>query len=181
MYFETSDSTINQIYNNAYWGIRGNYRECYRPPQRREDGYWDQPGRMVKTIFNNHNLYAKWLKDRGVAGRGGAFGLAPAYWRNYNDNMTWPGAYLIIANMLYEQFGDDRPIRRHYASMKRWMTYMRDNFMEDNIMPRDIYGDWCMPPESPEMIHSADPARKTDGALLGTSFYYMLSLLESSR
>jgi alpha-L-rhamnosidase len=36
-----------------------------------------------------------------------------------------------------------------------------------------------MPPESPEMIHSTDPARKTDGALLGTSFYYhMLRLLQ---
>ena len=46
-------------------------------------------------------------------------------------------------------------------------------------MPRDLYGDWCMPPESPEMIHSGDPARKTDGVLLGTSFYYhMLRLLE---
>lgn len=56
---------------------------------------------------------------------------------------------------------------------------MRDNYMEEHIMPRDLYGDWCMPPESPEMIHSADPARKTDGILLGTSFYYhMLGLLE---
>ena len=25
-HFETSDKTINQIYKNAYWGIRGNYR-----------------------------------------------------------------------------------------------------------------------------------------------------------
>lgn len=185
-YFETSDSTINQIYNNAYWGIRGNYRgmptDC---PQRDERMGWlgDRAtgSHGESFIFNNHNLYAKWLKDieESQTEEGSVPDVAPAYWRNYNDNMTWPGAYLIIANMLYEQFGDDRPIRRHYASMKRWMTYMRDNFMEDNIMPRDIYGDWCMPPESPEMIHSADPARKTDGALLGTSFYYhMLSLLE---
>lgn len=31
-----------------------------------------------------------------------------------------------------------------------------------------------MPPESQELIHSADPARKTDGRLLATSFYYRL-------
>jgi alpha-L-rhamnosidase len=36
-----------------------------------------------------------------------------------------------------------------------------------------------MPPESPELIHSMDPTRKTDGTLLATSFYYrMLYLLE---
>ena len=185
-HFETSDSTINQIYNNAYWGIRGNYRgmptDC---PQRDERMGWlgDRAtgSHGESFIFNNHNLYAKWLKDieEAQTEEGSVPDVAPAYWRNYNDNMTWPGAYLIIANMLYEQYGDDRPIIKHYDSMKKWIEYMRDNFMEDNIMPRDLYGDWCMPPESPEMIHSADPARKTDGVLLGTSFYYhMLRLLE---
>ena len=185
-HFETSDSTINQIYNNAYWGIRGNYRgmptDC---PQRDERMGWlgDRAtgSHGESFIFNNHNLYAKWLKDieEAQTEEGSVPDVAPAYWRNYNDNMTWPGAYLIIANMLYEQYGDDRPIIKHYDSMKKWIEYMRDNFMEDNIMPRDLYGDWCMPPDSPEMIHSADPARKTDGVLLGTSFYYyMLRLLE---
>lgn len=63
--------------------------------------------------------------------------------------------------------------------MRKWMRYMRGKYMQDNLMPKDIYGDWCMPPESPELIHSADPARKTDGTVLGTTFYYrMLFLLE---
>ncbi len=184
--FETSDRTLNQIYQNAYWGIRGNYRgmptDC---PQRDERMGWlgDRAtgSHGESFIFNNHNLYAKWLDDIEEAQleNGSIPDVAPAYWRFYNDNMTWPGAYLIVADMLYEQYGDERPIMRHYASMKKWMKYMKDNFMEENIMPRDLYGDWCMPPESPEMIHSADPARKTDGALLGSSFYYhMLRLLE---
>jgi alpha-L-rhamnosidase len=46
-------------------------------------------------------------------------------------------------------------------------------------MTKDTYGDWCMPPESPELIHSQDPGRKTDAAVLGTTFYFrMLYLLE---
>jgi alpha-L-rhamnosidase len=185
-YFETSDSTINQIYKNAYWGIRGNYRgmptDC---PQRDERMGWlgdRATGSLGESfIFDNHNLYTKWLDDieESQAESGSIPDIAPGYWKSYNDNMTWPGAYLIIANMLYEQYGDIRPIVKHYESMKKWMKYMSGNFMIDNIMPRDLYGDWCMPPESPEMIHSTDPARKTDGALLGTSFYYhMLRLLE---
>jgi alpha-L-rhamnosidase len=97
----------------------------------------------------------------------------------YNDNMTWPGAYLIIANMLYEQYGDKEPFTEHYASMKKWLSYMRGKYMVDNIMTKDTYGDWCMPPERPELIHSQDPARRTAGALLGASFYYrMLYLLQ---
>lgn len=184
--FETSNETINQIYKNAYWGIRGNYRgmptDC---PQRDERMGW-LGDRAVGShgesfVFNNHNLYAKWLDDIEQSQRedGSIPDVAPNYWVLYNDNMTWPGAYLIMANMLYEQYGDAAPLTKHYESMKKWLSYMKDKYMVDYIMTKDLYGDWCMPPERPELIHSEDPARRTDGALLGTSFYYrMLYLLE---
>lgn len=42
---------------------------------------------------------------------------------------------------------------------------------KDYIITKDKYGDWCVPPESLEMIHSQDPARKTDGALIATAYY----------
>ena len=41
--------------------------------------------------------------------------------------------------------------------MKKWITRMQ-GYLKDDLMPRDIYGDWCVPPESPELIHSNDPA-----------------------
>ncbi|MDR2449653.1 MAG: glycoside hydrolase family 78 protein [Prevotellaceae bacterium] len=184
--FETSNETINQIYRNAYWGVRGNYRgmptDC---PQRDERLGW-LGDRAVGSqgesfVFNNHSLYAKWLDDIEQSQRedGSIPDVAPNYWVLYNDNMTWPGAYLIIANMLYEQYGDRAPLTKHYASMKKWLSYMRGKYMVADIMTKDTYGDWCMPPERPELIHSEDPARKTDGAILGTSFYYrMLHLLQ---
>lgn len=180
-HFETSDSTINQVYKNAYWGIRGNYRgmptDC---PQRDERMGWlgDRAvGSLGESfIFNNHLLYAKWLDDIEQAQRpnGAVPDVAPNYWDVCTDNMTWPGAYLIMADMLYEQYGDKQPLTKHYDSMKRWMTYMKDTYMVDHIMPKDNFGDWCMPPESPELIHSKDPARITDAAVLGTTFYYHL-------
>ena len=184
--FETSNETLNQIYKNAYWGIRGNYRgmptDC---PQRDERMGW-LGDRAVGSqgesfIFDNDNLYAKWLDDIAQSQRedGSIPDVAPNYWSIYSDNMTWPGAFIIIANMLYEQYGNKEPIVKHYDSMKKWMTYMREKYMKDNIMTKDTYGDWCMPPESPELIHSQDPTRKTDAAVLGTTFYYrMLFLLE---
>ena len=184
--FETSDPTLNQIYKNAYWGIRGNYRgmptDC---PQRDERMGW-LGDRAVGShgesfIFDNHGLYAKWLDDIEQAQRedGSVPDVAPNYWPIYSDNMTWPGAYIIIANMLHEQYGDVQPAVKHYDSMKKWIGYMRDNYLKDHILAKDTYGDWCMPPESPELIHSQDPARKTDAAVLGTTFYFhMLKLLE---
>lgn len=88
--------------------------------------------------------------------------------------MTWPSAFFYVADMLYRQFGDDSAIRAHYPAMKRWMAHMEEATMKDYIMTKDQYGDWCMPPESQELIHSKDPARKTDGAILSTTVYYDL-------
>ena len=181
-WFETSDSTINQIYRNAYWGIRGNYRgmptDC---PQRDERMGWlgdRAAGSLGESfMFNCNNLYAKWLDDIEQAQRpnGSIPDVAPNYWDAYNNNMTWPAAYIIIANMLYNQFGNLEPIAKHYDSMKKWLDYMKDKYMVDYIMMRDTYGDWCLPPESPELIHSQDPTRITEGPLLGTAYYYYLA------
>ena len=181
--FECSDSTINQIFKNAYWGIRGNYRsmptDC---PQRDERMGWlgdRATGCFGESyIFNNSLLYEKWLRDieEAQAEDGCVPDVAPRHWSAdfLSGNVTWPAAYICAANMLYLQRGDTRPIVEHYASMKRWIDYIATKHMTDYIVTGDVYGDWCMPPESPELIWSADPARKTDGNLLGTSFYYRL-------
>ncbi|MFH1195116.1 MAG: family 78 glycoside hydrolase catalytic domain [bacterium] len=182
--FNCSNETINKIFKNAYWGIRGNYRgiptDC---PQRDERQGW-LGDRAVGSggesfIFDNAKLYAKWLGDIDDAQdeKGRVPAVAPTYWKVFNDDITWPAAYYIIADMLYEKFGDIEPIRKHYESMKKYLFYLRDNYMKDDIMPRDQYGDWCMPPESPELIHSNDPSRKTSGEFLGTVFYYRLAKL----
>jgi alpha-L-rhamnosidase len=182
--FETSDPTLNQIYKNAYWGIRGNYKgmpiDC---PQRNERMPWlgdRATGAYGESfIFDNAKLYAKWLDDieYSQTSEGAIPDVAPAYWNYYSDNMTWPGTYLQIANTLYEQFGDLQSIRKHYPSMKKWMEYMRGKYLVNDIMTKDKYGDWCVPPESKELIHAKDSSRLTSGTLIATAYYYHLLTL----
>jgi alpha-L-rhamnosidase len=79
--------------------------------------------------------------------------------------------------MVYDQYGDARLIERYYPAMKKWVKYM-SGFLKDGIMPKNSYGDWCTPPEKPELIHSMDPGRVTKGALISTAYYYkMLELM----
>ena len=184
--FISSDKTINTIYKNAYWGIRGNYRsiptDC---PQRDERQGWLGDRAMGSKgesfIFNNGNLYSKWMQDIEDAQRndGALPDVAPSYWPIYSDNVTWPGAYLIISNMLYDQYANIEPIRKHYDSFRKWVMYMKGKYLKNGILIKDTYGDWCMPPESPKLIHSEDPSRKTNGEVLSTTYYYnMLTLME---
>lgn len=184
--FETSDETINQIFKNAYWGIRGNYRgmptDC---PQRDERQGW--LGDRVTGcfgeafVFNNALLYSKWLQDieDSQSPEGSISVVSPRYWTIYNDDVTWPAAYFYGAKMLWQQYGDTEPIKRHYSSMKHYLERIQQVSMQDYILTKDTYGDWCMPPESQELIHSQDPARKTAGAVLSTTMYYSLLNLMS--
>ena len=183
--FETSNEIINAVYHNAYWGIRGNYRsmptDC---PQRDERMGWTgdrTTGNYGESyIFDNHQLYAKWLTDADDCqwDNGSLPNVIPPYWRGYTDNMTWPGAVVTATDMLYTRFGDEGPFREHYDALKKWMLHMKNDYMRGGLMPRDTYGDWCMPPESLELIHSSDPTRITDATVLSTPFYcYLCSKL----
>ena len=179
--FETSNEIINAVYHNAYWGIRGNYRsmptDC---PQRDERLGWTgdrTTGNFGESyIFDNHQLYAKWLSDGDDCqwDNGSLPNIVPPYWRGYTDNMTWPGAMVTVTDMLYTRFGDVEPIRQHYAAWKKWILHMKNDYMRAGLMPRDTYGDWCMPPESLELIHSSDRNRITDATVLSTPFYCYL-------
>jgi alpha-L-rhamnosidase len=179
--FQTSDETINAIYKNAWWGIASNYKgmpvDC---PQRNERQPWlgDRvAGAQGESfVFDNANLYAKWVDDIQQSQRpdGAIPDVAPAFWNYYSDNVTWPAAFITISNNLYNQFGDVTPIRKNYASMKKWMRYMKDNYMVNYILTKDKYGDWCVPPESLELIHAKDSSRLTDGKLIATAYYFKL-------
>lgn len=179
--FITSNKIINAVYKNATRGIRGNYRsmptDC---PQRDERMGWTgdrTTGNYGESyIFNNHQLYAKWLTDGEDSqwNNGSLPNVIPPYWRGYTDNMTWPGAMVTVTDMLYTRFGDVEPIRQHYAAWKKWMLHMKNDYMRAGLMPRDTYGDWCMPPESLELIHSNDATRITDATVISTPFYCYL-------
>ncbi|MGV8964232.1 MAG: family 78 glycoside hydrolase catalytic domain [Candidatus Saccharimonadaceae bacterium] len=179
--FETSNEIINQVFKNAYWGIRGNYRgmptDC---PQRDERQGW-LGDRVTGSygeafIFNNAALYSKWLQDieDSQSPEGSISVVSPRYWTIYHDDVTWPSAYFYVAKMLQRQYGDTRPIKKHYPSMKRYIERIQEVSMRDYILTKDAYGDWCMPPERQDLIHSEDPTRKTAKEVLSTTMYYSL-------
>ncbi|BAV05174.1 alpha-L-rhamnosidase [Filimonas lacunae] len=178
---QTSDTIINKIIRNAWWGIASNYKgmpvDC---PQRNERQPWlgdRATGALGESfLFGNGNLYAKWLDDIEDAqtAEGAIPDVAPAYWNYYSDNVTWPGTYLMVADMLYKQYGNAQPIVKHYASMKKWMRYMQGKYLKNYLLTKDKYGDWCVPPEDLHMIRSRDSLRNTNGTLIATATYYQM-------
>ncbi|MBS1653390.1 MAG: family 78 glycoside hydrolase catalytic domain [Bacteroidetes bacterium] len=176
---QTSDTIINKVLKNAWWGIASNYKgmpiDC---PQRDERQPWlgDRTTGCYgeSFLFDNEKLYAKWLNDMQDAQspEGTIPDIAPAYKKYYTDNVTWPGTYLTVADMLYKQFGDEVSVIKHYSSMSKWMKMMEAKYMKNYLVAKDNYGDWCVPPESLELIHAKDSMLNTDGELIASSYYY---------
>ena len=184
--FECSDSILNKVMRNAAWGIIDNYKgmpiDC---PQRNERQPWlgDRTvGALGESfMFDNERLYTKWMRDICEAQRsdGNIPDVAPAFWNYYTDDVTWPAALPFCCDMLWRQYGNQQPIVGSYPYMKKWMLHMIEEYSRDGLITKDKYGDWCVPPEKLELIHSQDPARKTDGTLLATAYTIRcLQLLE---
>lgn len=180
--FTSSNTLLNQIHTNAWWGIASNYKsipvDC---PQRNERQAWlgDRPGSAYgeNFLFDNVNFYIKWLEDIRLSQKedGAIPDVAPAFWRYYSDNMTWPGTYVIVADMLYQQTGDVRILEKHYPAMKKWMQYMRALYMDDEgIITKDSYGDWCAPPATIEEGRGKSADVKRPNPLISTAYYYHL-------
>ena len=178
--FSSSSDMLNQIHHNVFWGIRGNYRsiptDC---PQRDERQGWlgdrSQVSRSESYMFDIAAFYSKWEQDLADAQRadGSIPDVAPNYWSLYNDDITWPSTFLFVPGMLYDQYGDRRVLERAYPAIKKWIEHER-GYLKDSLMSKDMYADWCVPPEDPKLIHSKDPARVTDRTLIATAYYYHL-------
>jgi len=182
-HFECSDTILNKVLRNAWWGIFSNYKgmpvDC---PQRNERQPWlgDRTvGSLGESfLFGNERLYTKWMRDICDAQRADGVipDVAPAYWNYYTDDVTWPAALPFTCDMLYRQFGNAQPIVDCYPNMKRWVLHMQEDNMRDDLITKDKYGDWCMPPEKLELVHCQDPERQTDGTLIATA--YMIRCLQ---
>lgn len=175
--FECSDTILNKVMHNAWWGVYANYKgmpvDC---PQRNERQPWLGDRTMGSLgesfLFDNERLYTKWMRDICESQReDGVFSdVAPAFWNYYNDDVTWPAALPFTCDMLWHQYGNREAIDKSYPYIKRWLQHLLDEYLVDGIISKDTYGDWCVPPEKLELIHSQDPDRKTDGALISTAY-----------
>lgn len=176
--FTSSNAQLNQLFRAVSRGLRGNYHnvptDC---PQRDERLGWlgDRgagcDGEMY--FFDLAALYGKWVQDFADAQTPSGLvpDIAPPYLRAYNDDVTWPSCVTFVPRALYRHYGDKSMLRRYYPLMQRWVGHMM-GYMQQDLISRDHWGDWCVPPESPELILTKDPKRKTDPTLLASAYFY---------
>lgn len=176
-HFECSDTILNKVMKNAWWGILDNYKgmplDC---PQRDERQPWLGDRTMGSLgesfLFDNERLYTKWMRDICEAQRtdGCIPDVAPAFWNYYSDDVAWAAALPFSCDMLWRQYGNREAIDRSYPYIKKWVQHIIEAYNRDGIIHCGKYADWCVPPEKLELIHSQDADRKTDVTLISTAY-----------
>lgn len=182
--FWCDNDLLNQLHENAYWGIIGNYHgmptDC---PQRDERMGWMGDHVMgcygENMLLDNGALYYKWLHDvfDTQDDNGLIADVAPAFWVVREKDVAWEALSVYATYMLLRRYNDVDAVLKYYTFLQGYMNYLNSN-LKDGIVATNCWGDWCMPPERPELIHSEDPARKTDGSLISSAMYYsMLTMM----
>ena len=176
-HFECSDTILNKVMKNAWWGVLDNYKgmpvDC---PQRDERQPWLGDRTMGSLgesfLFDNERLYTKWMRDICEAQRtdGCVPDVAPAFWNYYSDDVAWAAALPFGCDMLWRQYGNREAIDKSYPAIKKWVQHIIEEYSKDGIIHCGKYADWCVPPEKLELIHSQDPARQTDVTLISTAY-----------
>lgn len=183
--FECSDPLINQLQSNILWGLKGNFLDVPTDcPQRDERLGWTGDAQMfigtAAYLANVAPFFTKWLGDLAADQReDGAVPFVVPHVLNDSDyaSAAWGDAAVICPWTLYVSYGDARILERQYASMQKWVSYIRAQGEQEYLWNTGFhFGDWLGLDAK-----SGDYVGATERDLIASAFYaYSVSLLRKT-
>ncbi|WP_152032816.1 alpha-L-rhamnosidase [Ereboglobus luteus] len=150
-WFECSNPLLNQLYSNIIWSQRGNHLEIPTDcPQRDERLGWTGDIQFFGgTSVYNYDMRAlleRWLETliADSQNAAGTFpGNAPAYpGYHMRPSSGWGDAAIVVPYILWRQYGETRPIERHFDALLRYMDWLERRSRDGIVVVRSSLGDW---------------------------------------
>ena len=158
-WFECSDERLNRLHENIRWSMRGNFvdvpTDC---PQRDERLGWTGDLQVfaptATLLFDVSGVLDDWLRDLAADQRDD--GCVPAVvpmidqpW-TYSGAAGWSDVAVTLPALLAWRYGDKDLLERHFASMKGWVDWCRDEAGENRLRLDGFqFGDWLDPSTPP--------------------------------
>lgn len=158
--YQSANDDVNRLFNNIVWGQRSNFisvpTDC---PQRDERLGWTGDANVFcrAATYNmmTEPFYNRWFytvrDEKSTNGDTGGYypqlgntkeGAANS---GFERGTGWSDFTVIIPWQMYQQYGDVEFIRRHYDSMKAFMSFLESQ-AKGFIYPDATYwGDWVAP------------------------------------
>ena len=149
--FTSSSPMVNQLWQNALWGQRGNLEsvptDC---PQRDERLGWMGDAQIFwRTASYNMDMSAfthKWMRDvvEAQSPEGGFADVSPRVIDESDGAPAWGDAGVIVPWTAWLQYGDKRIIDENWDAMERWMKYIHSENPDliRNKRRNNDFGDW---------------------------------------
>ncbi|MFA6289758.1 MAG: family 78 glycoside hydrolase catalytic domain [Opitutaceae bacterium] len=185
--FSCSQPLVNQLFQNIHWGMKGNFLEVPTDcPQRDERLGWTGDAQVfVSTagfLRDVRGFFTKWMLDVADAQKpsGAISSVAPQIDARTGEDAGpgWSDAAIICPWEIYRVYGDRRILEQNYATMQRFIEFLRDKRCRDHIRshpsvdPWGGHGDWLA------MDGGVDREGSTPKDLIGTAYFaYDLELL----
>ena len=174
--FECSDTLLNSIYTLIDWAISSNLASITTDcPTREKLGWQEQNHLMAASMMYRYDMEALMRKiadDMADSQHddGAIPTTAPEYTlfqkgSGFEDTPEWGAAFILCPYYSYLWYGDEHTVRKHYAAMKRYMSYLESR-SSGGILDYGL-GDWFdVGPERP------GKAQLTSVALSATAMYH---------
>lgn len=151
--FETSDTSINKLWENIKWTQLGNMisvpTDC---PQRDErEGWMGDAHIFAQTAIYNLDMaafYTKWVRDirdnQLVDGRLPDFAPHDGHWVHFYNVPGWADAGVIVPWRVYQNYNDTVILAEQYDCMKRFIDFVHRHNpdLRWRSARGNMYGDW---------------------------------------
>lgn len=176
---ETSNQKVNQLFQNALWGQKGNFLDIPTDcPQRDERLGWTGDTQIFSgtACFNmdTHAFFSKYAYDleREQSKFGGMVPhIVPTSNLSKGGSSAWGDVATILPWNLYEFYGDPGILEQQFESMCAWVDYIRE--IDDSSGGRRLwtegfhFGDWLA-------LDAEDPVSRKGGTpedFIASAFY----------
>ena len=176
----TSDPLVNQLVQNARWGMKGNFLDVPTDcPQRDERYGWTGDAQIFSGtacyFMDTYAFYTKYGRDlyaEQMKLGGSVPDVVPVCNYSGDASTAWADAAPIIPWNVYLHYGDKNILRRQYDSMKGWVDYMKQEDDKDGSkrlwLTGTHYADWlALDGSYPGGVYGA-----TDPGLIASAYYY---------
>lgn len=159
--FASSDPMLNGIQHMFLWSIKTNLASVPTDCDQRDErlGWMGDAHLSAETAILNFDMaafYTNFLRD--IRDSQGAEGEVPnivPYISRFNPTRvgdpSWGLAYPLIAEFMYENYGDKRILEEHYSGLKAWADFLHRH-APDGTVDYSYFGDWVAIDATPKLL-----------------------------
>lgn len=159
--FASSSSMLQGMQHMFIWSIKTNLASVPTDCDQRDErlGWMGDAHLSAETAILNFDMaafYTNFLRDihDSQGDRGQVPNIVP-YITRFNPNRigdpAWGVAYPLIAEFMYESYGDKRVLSEHYDGIKAWADFLHRH-APDGIMDYSYFGDWVAIDPTPKLL-----------------------------